>query len=170
MIQKAKIIDIPSIMACFKATVKNMNENGFYNWNDVYPDTKVVEEDIAAGTLYLAMKDKEVIGVITIDENQDPLYKKVNWLYKGNKSLVIHRFAVHPKVQGQGWGKKLLAFAEDLARALGYGSIRLDVLKTSPALFVYQAMNYTYICEIWFIPEGQQEEYPFLCHERLLVP
>jgi len=38
-------------MACFKATVKDMNENGFYNWNDVYPDTKIVKEDITAETV-----------------------------------------------------------------------------------------------------------------------
>lgn len=168
MIQKAKITDIPSIMTCFKAAVKKMNNNGFYNWNDVYPNQETAEKDITAGTLYIAIVDKEVIGIVTIDENQDPLYATVDWQYKGNKSLVIHRLAVHPKVQGQGWGKKLLAFAEELGISLGYGSIRLDALKIGTARFVYESMKYTYISEIWFTPEGQDKDYPFLCYEKVV--
>ena len=37
----------------------------------------------------------------------------------------LDNIAVHPRAQGQGWGRQLLAFVEQLARQGGRGAIRL---------------------------------------------
>lgn len=40
-------------------------------------------------------------------------------------ALLIYSVAIHPAYQGQGFGRRMLAFAEEEARKAGYGSIRL---------------------------------------------
>ncbi len=46
-------------------------------------------------------------------------------LIPGDEAMILHNVAVRPNAQKLGYGRKLLAFAEDAARHAGYLEIRL---------------------------------------------
>lgn len=56
----------------------------------------------------------------------DTLCATLNLIDKGEGLLLLRQFAVHPSLQGQGVGRKLLEFAHGFAREKGYSRITLD--------------------------------------------
>ena len=62
------------------------------------------------------------------------------------KIYVIYTLAVHPDFWRLGIGKKLLDFAEEIARKEGCVSLRLDVVKGNiPAESLYKKCGYKYV-------------------------
>lgn len=56
---------------------------------------------------------------------------------------LIENVAVSPNAQGQGIGRRLLAHAEDIARAAGHGRIRLYTnQRFEPNIRLYQRLGY----------------------------
>ncbi len=66
---------------------------------------------IAAGRVHLLELEGRLAGVLVLIDEAD--------------ALLLDNVAVDPARQGQGWGGVLLGFAEEQARARGYGAIRL---------------------------------------------
>lgn len=65
--------------------------------------------DVAAGRVFVA--GEPVRGLVVVRTEPDHLY--------------LDSIAVHPDVRGTGLGRRLLAFVEDRARALGLPQVRL---------------------------------------------
>ncbi|MFF9912848.1 GNAT family N-acetyltransferase [Streptomyces sp. NPDC013457] len=65
--------------------------------------------DVAAGRVFVA--GDPVVGLVVLSAEADHLY--------------LDNIAVHPDAQGTGLGRRLLAFVEDRARALGLPEVRL---------------------------------------------
>jgi GNAT superfamily N-acetyltransferase len=84
-----------------------------------------------------------IAGVFVIDERQEPEYAAVPWTIVGTSVGVVHRLMIHPSVQRRGLGRLLMRFAEQRARRLGYGAIRLDAFTgNGPSLALYAALGY----------------------------
>jgi ribosomal protein S18 acetylase RimI-like enzyme len=66
---------------------------------------------IAHGEVYVLESGAEIAGVLVIEEQ--------------NRALFIENVAVDPACQGQGLGRKLMAFAEERAREYGLRELRL---------------------------------------------
>jgi ribosomal protein S18 acetylase RimI-like enzyme len=69
------------------------------------------ERRIAAAQTWLLERDRSLLGLVVL-ENYDGF-------------LMLDNVAVAPALQGQGFGRKLIAFAENEAVRRGYGEIRL---------------------------------------------
>ncbi|MFG2498823.1 GNAT family N-acetyltransferase [Streptomyces sp. NPDC048441] len=66
--------------------------------------------EVAAGRVYVT-GDPVVVGVLVLVPHEDHLF--------------LDSVAVHPEAAGQGVGRRLLAFVDERARALGLPEIRL---------------------------------------------
>lgn len=66
--------------------------------------------EVAAGRVYVT-GDPRVVGVLTLVPHEDHLF--------------LDSVAVHPEAAGQGVGRRLLAFVDERARALGLPEVRL---------------------------------------------
>ena len=66
---------------------------------------------IARGLVYVLEREDAIVGVLVIEPK--PGY------------LFLENVAVHPDAQGLGFGRRLLVFAEEQARAAGLPEIRL---------------------------------------------
>lgn len=66
---------------------------------------------IAAGRVHVAEAAGAVQGILVLIPQED--------------AMLLDNIAVAPDVQGQGLGRRMLAFAEDAARAAGYDAIKL---------------------------------------------
>jgi ribosomal protein S18 acetylase RimI-like enzyme len=148
-ISKASLSNIPSIMALIHDAVKKMIDGGLYQWDEHYPNTGVITDDITAGNLFkISEKDRmagtgRIAGIIVLNEQCFPEYNELKWEDEGGKFLIVHRLCVHPDCQGQGYGQKLMQFAEEHAKKSGYSSIRLDTFTSNQkALALYDSLNY----------------------------
>ena len=99
-------------------------------WDEVYPNKEIFQEDINNHSLYVAVREesREIMGCIVLNNDQEPEYKAVEWLHEQGKFAIIHRLMVHPNYEGKGVARSLIEFVEKLAKDNGYTAIRLDVV------------------------------------------
>ena len=113
-IRKAKIVDLNNIMKMYKSCITGMLKNGIDQWDNTYPNSSVILEDLKANTYFIAEVEEEIVGGINIDSQQDPTYLNIDWEDKNNQFLVVHRLAVKEEFWNQSIGKELMLFAEEL--------------------------------------------------------
>lgn len=161
MIRKGKIGDIESVMNIIKSATFDMESKNIHQWDEIYPDKVVINEDIANGNLYVSEEDGIINAIIVLNEDQSEEYADLNWKYTSEKQLVIHRLCVDPKAQGGGIARKLLEYAEDFAVRNGYGAIRLDAFtQNKRALRLYEKNGYEKVGSVQF-RKGE-----FYCYEK----
>lgn len=161
IIRKAQFEDIPIIMELIKATISDMEKQGVHQWDEVYPDEAVIRKDISEKSLYVFIEDNKIKGIIVLNENQDKEYQDLQWEYDSGNQLVIHRLCVHPIFQGQGVAKKLIQFAEEVAKEDNYEAIRLDsFVKNLWACKLYEKAGYKRVGTVNF------RKGPFYCYEK----
>jgi ribosomal protein S18 acetylase RimI-like enzyme len=165
MIRKATNKDIDSILNITKACAKFMIDKGIFQWNEHYPNKLAFENDVLRNELYVIETKSEIIGCIVISTFMDKEYIPVKWL-TSNNNLYIHRLAIHPKHQGEGYAQKLMDFAEIQAKKTKASSIRLDTFSQNIRnQKFYELRNYKRLGEIYF---PKQSTYPFYCYELVL--
>ena len=103
IIRKANKSDLDNIMLMYKSCVKGMLANDIDQWDETYPNTGVIIEDLIAQSYFVAIENEIIIGGINIDQNQDPTYLPIDWKDKTNQFLVVHRLGVMQEF----WNKKI---------------------------------------------------------------
>jgi ribosomal protein S18 acetylase RimI-like enzyme len=147
-----------------EAKVK-LESNGIFQWTDSYPTLELIQRDLELGELYALEKNNTFFGAINLGETQEEEYKQIDWKFNHSNILVIHRLVVHPSFQGEGFGNKLMTFAEDFAKQNGYSSIRLDTYsQNEKAVNFYRNRNYVERGTINF----PKRKHLFYCMEKEL--
>ncbi|HEY2574035.1 MAG TPA: GNAT family N-acetyltransferase [Verrucomicrobiaceae bacterium] len=142
-IRRASVTDLPSLLALTKECVARMRSQGIEQWDEIYPDEPVLQQDIVSGTLHVLEGTDELAGCVIVDDRPDPLWQGLKWSEEGVPFAAVHRLMVHPVHQGRGLGKKLMEHAEVTAREQGRRSIRLDTFTANPiALSLYEKLGY----------------------------
>ncbi len=166
MIRRAKISEIPDILAICNACAKHMIANRIYQWNEYYPSASVFEKDIEREELYVLELNKKVIGTIVITTLMDEEYIPIKWRTENVNNIYIHRLAITPILQGQGYAQRLMDFAEAYAKENGFVSVRLDTFSQNKRnQEFYETRGYQRL-EAIFLPN--QSEHPFYCYELVL--
>jgi len=166
MIRHAKISEITDIIAITKACTQRMIQKGIYQWNTHYPSPQIIENDIEREELYILELNTAIIGLVVITTLMDEEYMSIPWSYSGNNNLYIHRLAVHPNFQGQGYAQQLMNYAENFGRKNNYTSIRLDTFsQNQPNQNFYKKRGYRQVGSM-FLPK--QSTLPFYCFELIL--
>jgi len=161
MIRKGKIDDIEGIIGIFEAAVIDMEAEGIYQWDSIYPNVEVIANDIREGNLYVWDDESVVKGLIVLNEDEEEEYKRIKWQFNSGKHLVIHRLCVHPKYKGRGIAKLLITFGEQLAKENKYEAIRLDAfIPNERACRMYENAGYAKIGIVTF-RKGK-----FNCYEK----
>lgn len=135
--------DISDILHIISKCIIYMESQGIYQWNEFYPNSDIVENDIKSEDCYVIKNNEKCVAYFSINEEQSPEYNQIKWLVDGRKVLVIHRLSVHPELQGRGIAKKILIFIEDFAAKNNYSCIRLDAYSgNEKALKLYENFGY----------------------------
>jgi ribosomal protein S18 acetylase RimI-like enzyme len=165
-IRPATLEDIEALLAITKACAKHMTDNNIFQWNENYPNKSAFITDVQRKELYVLFDVSQIVGCVVISTFMDEEYKTIQWLSPDDTSVYIHRLAVHPEVQGKGYARQLMEFAENYAIENNYRSIRLDTFsKNKRNQKFYELRNYKKLENIYF---PKQSVYPFYCYERLL--
>lgn len=159
--------DCLSLMALFKACTTEMLANGIGQWHYDYPTREGVEADILNGEVYLWKEKAELLGTITLNEQQSEQYQQIHWKIKTQNTLVIHRLAVAPSAQRRGIAYQLCQFAEAHGLQNGYDTIRLDAYSANKGSnSLYKKLAYQLADgQCWF----HNNEFHFNCWEKKLL-
>ncbi len=166
MIRKAIFKDVNGILKITKACAAHMISKNIFQWNEFYPNALAFEKDIERSECYVLEVENKLIGCITISTFMDEEYMPIMWITPNENNIYIHRLAVHPESQGNGYAQQLLTFAEAYAKTKKYTSIRLDTFSQNPRnQKFYELRGYKKLGDIYF---PKQSEYPFHCYELVL--
>jgi len=165
IIRKANKPDLENIMKMYKSCVTGMLKNGIDQWDETYPNTEIISEDLNVGTYYVSEMDGVIIGGVNIDKNQDDTYLSIDWEDKSDSFLVVHRLGVKEEFWNKKIGKYLMLFTENLVIEKGFKSIRLDTYSGNPkAMEFYRRLGYTELGTIDLKPEKDK----YYCFEKII--
>lgn len=143
IIRRAQPNELTSIMAVYKSCVEGMLALNIDQWDDTYPNSEIIKQDLEQGSYYVGCLGDEIVTGVNIDQIQDPTYLEIDWKDKSTGYLVIHRLCAKTSVWNSGVGKKMMLFAEQLAKEKKKTSIRLDTYINNPrAIDFYQRLGY----------------------------
>ncbi len=145
--------------------IQHMRARGINQWDEIYPNLQVVEDDARSGSLFLVRQDGQCIAAVGLNDVQPDEYRMLPWRCETGRALVIHRLCVHPNWQQRRTGRLLMDFAEAFAKEHGFSCIRLDAYTGNPqALGLYERRGYHRIGQAYF----PRRELPFYCFERMV--
>lgn len=159
--------ELEEILSMTRACGKHMRENGIDQWDENYPDLPRLAEDIASKTLFAYRENDRVLGIVVLNETQDPEYAEISWsTLETARNLVVHRLAVAPEHQGKGIARKLMDFGEAWAKEQGYDAIRLDTFSQNPRNQKFYAnRGYKALGSVFL---SYKKEHPYFCYDLLL--
>lgn len=132
-VRPASVADIPAIAAAFEDGRRALAQMNVPQWQGEYPNELDAADDIKRGISYVACDgDGTVLGVLAYTLDGEATYDEIDgtWLTKSASSsptyATIHRCSVAANAARQGVMSTLIHAVEDMARAAGAKSIRID--------------------------------------------
>jgi ribosomal protein S18 acetylase RimI-like enzyme len=160
-IDMADLDDVKAVLALARACVADLRCRGILQWDEIYPDARSIERDIAAGRALVARDGEELVAYVTCDERQEPEYAAVAWQIDREPVAVVHRLMVSPAWQGRGLGRRLMRVVKEQAAEAGAACMHLDAFSANPAaLALYASLGYRVAGSVRF-RTGE-----FTCFER----
>ena len=125
--RRAESRDLDAIVAVVAHARAAIRALGIDQWQDGYPEPEIIAADIAVGIGRVFEIDGRVAGYLALADGIEPVYKHIDgaWLTEGSY-LTVHRMCVDDSFRGTGLSVRMLALAEETARASGLASVRAD--------------------------------------------
>ncbi len=152
VLRKVERADLPAIWTIIQHAIEQRRLDGSQQWQDGYPNSGTLEADLEHGHAYALEQNGELLLYAAVIFEPEPAYAAIEgrWLTEG-PYMVLHRVAVSPKAAGQGIGTVFFRMAEDLCRAQGVPSIKVDTnFDNKPMLRILEKLGYTYCGEVYF--------------------
>lgn len=148
-IRKAKQTELDAIIDFYYRLIDKMHELPFNPiWEkDVYPTRDFVSSSIENEEFYIMTDGSDIIAASVLNHSLDG-YDDVKWTVDAKKDqvLVLHAVAVSPEHLGKGYGKQMVRFAIETAKATDMKTVRLDVFPgNTPAERAYLSEGFRYV-------------------------
>ena len=152
-IVQAKEAQFDEVRLFYYSVIDAMRDAEFRpGWEkDIYPSPEMLREALQKGWLYLGYAEGSLASAMILNHEYNESYDNYQWKTQasGKEILVIHTLGVHPDHSRRGFGKEMVGFAIDHARALGCKAMRLDVLSGNlPAEKLYPSMGFHYLATL----------------------
>jgi ribosomal protein S18 acetylase RimI-like enzyme len=165
-IVEAEANDVTAVMRIIALCLAQMRAAGIQQWDEIYPNIRVVEEDVRLRSLFVIRESGPSVAAICLNDVQPDEYRGVPWRCAAGRTMIIHRLCVHPDWQAHGLARELMDFAEERAREHGFAAIRLDAYTGNPrAVALYEKRGYQRVGQTRF----PRRPLPFDCFELPLV-
>lgn len=150
MIRKAVHEDVFQAAQVLEEVKIHMLNEGIDQWDQEYPNSKVLTEDIEKGEGFVYEEEGKVLSYMALNELCDEEYNDLNWK-TSTPFIVIHRLYVKPTAQGKGISSKMIRYAEEFALQNEYQSIRFDAFSLNDtANMVYTKKGYELVGTVRF--------------------
>ena len=126
--------EVDAIMQVIEEAKKCLVDAGSTQWQNGYPNTDTIIDDIISGQAYVALEEGELLAYAAVTKNPEKSYEAIydgDWQGKETEYLVFHRIAVASDVQGQGVAQ---TFLEGLIEGFDYLDFRSDTHAQNKAM------------------------------------
>ena len=126
--------EVDAIMQVIEEAKKCLAETGSTQWQNGYPNTDTIIEDIISGQAYVALEEGELLAYAAVTKSPEKAYEEIydgSWEGRESEYLVFHRIAVASDVQGQGVAQ---TFLEGLIEGFDYLDFRSDTHAKNKAM------------------------------------
>lgn len=148
-IRKADLSDLDEIIEIYKNVIITMEKNNIHQWDEIYPNSSILNEDILNDEMYVGVIDNIIVSVAVLNSEFDEQYINGKWQYSNKNFAIVHRLCVNPFYQNKKIGNKTMLMIEELLRNEGIESIRLDAFSENPyALKMYEKLGYKKVGEV----------------------
>ncbi|MGI5979012.1 MAG: GNAT family N-acetyltransferase [Oscillospiraceae bacterium] len=132
----ATLAELDSIMELAEDARRFLRASGVDQWQDDYPASGDFEADIAQGKCEAFFMDGELAGIITVLPGPESDYANIyDGAWRSERPYCsLHRVIVSEKYRGKGVGTEMFSYAENIARALSCGSLRVDTHRDNRAM------------------------------------
>ena len=118
--------EVDAIMQVIEEAKKCLADAGSTQWQNGYPNTETIIDDIISGQAYVALEEGELLAYAAVTKSPEKAYEAIydgNWEGKEAEYLVFHRIVVASDVQGKGVAQ---TFLEGLIEGFDYLDFRSD--------------------------------------------
>ena len=148
-IRKATLEDLPALDKFYNQVVDYLYQTKNYpRWEkNVYPCLETIMEKIQKGEPYIGFLGPFVGGAFVFNEDPAGDYSVGDWqqTLKEGEYAIIHTLAVHYSFYKRGLGGEMVNYCINLAKELGYKSLRIDVVPDNyPARELYERLGFSY--------------------------
>lgn len=155
---------LEAVVALARSCGKHLETQGIYQWHENYPAPADFQKDLALNRIWGGFLNEELLGFVVYTTQMSPAYKEVKWACSAGPNAYVHRLAVAPTFQRQGFAGLLMDFCEARAQEEGCVSIRLDAYSQNPInLALYEKRGYQN-CGVVYYPH--KNPHPFICLEK----
>ena len=150
-----KLEDIERVMEIIKQAQQYFKEKGINQWQNGYPNAKVIENDIKNGHSFVLIKNNEIVGTIAISFEGEATYNKIfEGAWKSNDNYaVIHRIAVDHELKGIGLSSEMIKQTELMCNKKSVG-IKVDTHEDNQAKQRSLIKNGFDYCGVIYLADG----------------
>lgn len=153
-----KLEDIERVMEIIKQAQQYFKEKGINQWQNGYPNAKVIENDIKNGHSFVLIKNNEIVGTIAISFEGEVTYNKIfEGAWKSNDNYaVIHRIAVDHELKGIGLSSEMIKQTELMCNKKSVRSIKVDTHEDNQAMQRALIKNGFDYCGVIYLADGSK--------------
>ncbi len=151
LFSRAERADFPELTTLYRAATQRMIDQKIEQWDEIYPDCRVIREDISRGMMDAGRLDGKIAVAYSLEFCREGGYEPAAWRYAVPYFAVLHRLCVHPDFQGRGVAGETMVHLEEAIRSRGIFAVRLDAFSQNPvALHLYESRGYLKAGEITY--------------------
>lgn len=126
--RRAQNSDVDKIVQILDDAIAFLKKSGSSQWQNGYPNRKIVEEDIKNEVAWVLTVDNEVAGYAVVVIGCEPTYADIEGKWENNVDTyaTIHRIAVSSKFRGMHLSQFFLSNIISLTYAQGIHNFRID--------------------------------------------
>ena len=126
-LQQAQPEDFDRAMEILRSGRDFQRQQGFVQWQDHFPDPKVIRQDIESGLGYVVKAEDQIAAYFYLGFDGDPAYPEIAGKWNCDEPYgVIHRIALGSEFRGMGLSSAVFQLAEDHCRQRGVCVLRID--------------------------------------------
>ena len=156
--RKAIEADLHSIINIINQAQSYFKERGIDQWQNNYPNSETVKNDIKNENGYVLLKDNIIIGTVVasfdLDKNYDSIYDG-KWM-SNHKYVVIHRLAVDSSYKGLGLSSVIINNIVKISLGNGIYSIKVDTHRENISMQKLLRKNGFQYCGIIYLGDKSE--------------
>ena len=137
--------DVADVAGVLSAAAADLRQRDLALWSAAEVSEAAVEPHVNSGLYHVGIEGTKVVGVFRLQASDPSFWPEVP---KGTSSY-LHKLAVLPEGQGQGFAHLLLCHAVEVTQSKGLGFLRLDCMGGRPKLrAVYERFGFRHHSQI----------------------
>lgn len=150
--------DIDNVMVVIKQAQDYFKEQGINQWQNNYPNSDTINNDIVNGHSYVLLKDDNIVATVAVSFDGESTYNNIydgKWI-TNDKYAVIHRIAVDNTFKGLGLSSEIIKKVEELCVINNAHSIKVDTHRENLSMQKLLKKNKFEYCGIIYLLDGNE--------------